>query len=247
MIRTLVIEDEMLAIDAIEVLIGYLKHDLRIVGTAADFESAVQLIESTKPDLVFLDIQLSDCSGFDVLKHTKFRNMEIIFTTAFSQFAVKAFEENAIGYLLKPIDPELFEKTVDRAVSIIGNQGQTAAKNSGIDRILEKFNRSFTVTNSEGTHVIDIMEVVQVEGSGAYSNIELKSGDKIMVSKNIGQFEADLRPSGFIRCHRSHLVNTEHIVRIQRQANGMLELSNGTRVPVSRSRRQELASLFKRR
>lgn len=246
MIRTVIIEDEKLAVDAIEILSKHVQYDLRIIGIASDFDSAVSLLESAKPDLAFLDIQLRNCDAFEVLRKSNYRGMEVIFTTAYSEFAMRAFEENAIGYLLKPVDPEQFAKVVDRAVTVIGSR-ENAEPNTGVDRILEKFDRSFTVTNSDGTHAIDIRDVVQIEGNGAYSNIRLKNGGTILVSKNIGQFETDLMTSGFVRCHRSHLVNSEHVVRIHRTGGGKLELSTGERVPVSRSKRQDLARLFSKR
>lgn len=245
MIRIAIVEDEENAIDALKSLLEYSKVLFELLGTASSHSEAVQLIEEKKPQLLFLDIQLTDCSGFDVLKDLIYREMEIIFTTAFNQFAIEAFEEHAVGYLLKPIDPELFMRTFTRACSLVDSK-KLYHQVKNYDSIITRFAQRFSISTMEGTRYLDTNDVIQIRGDGSYSHIHLKNGEVVMVSKNIGHFEDELKELGFIRCHRSHLVNPTHITGFIKRGGNKLKLSNGDTAAISRARKEEMENFRKK-
>lgn len=244
MIRVAIIEDEQHAIDALMALLQHSGARIELLGTASRYAESIELIEKTRPQLLFLDVQLRDCSGFDILRDSTYREMEVIFTTAFNQFAIKAFEEHAIGYLLKPIDPELFMKTFQRAATLLASK-KLMDRVRNYEGVVTHFINRLPITTMEGTRYLDLDNIIQIEGNGAYSNVHLRDGAVVVVSKNIGHFEEELKSSGFIRCHRSHLVNTAHITGWIKRGGSKLRLSNGTTVLVSRARKEEVESLKK--
>lgn len=228
--RTILIDDEPKALQSLESMLELFTDNLDIVGTAQSKKEAIDLILDKKPDLVFLDIELQDGDGFDVLEMFPRREFITIFVTAYDRYALDALRAKAFDYLLKPVDPDDLEVAVDKA--------QVAFRQNRIDAA----QRKLSLRTKDSTVFVSLNEIVRLEADNNYTKIVLKSEKTVLVSKTIKAFEKLLPRSLFVRVHQSHLVNFEEIQRYMRGDNLELEMSNGDKVPLSRSNKHLIES-----
>jgi two-component system LytT family response regulator len=232
----LIVDDEKLARDLLrEYLEGF--PEIEILGECSQGNEAVEKIEKLKPDLLFLDVQMPGMTGFDVLEEIE-HEPYVIFTTAYDQYAIKAFEKNAVDYLLKPLDEERFRQAIDRALK------RKMSEQSNIDDLLMNlrterkgpFEAHIFVQKSEKLFNLAVEEIVHLEASGDYTIITTKN-DQFVSSSGIGKLEDILNPDIFIRVHRSTIVNVNHLKEIERHFNGgmVVKMHNGKSFPVSRT------------
>lgn len=224
------IDDEPKALQSLESMLELFTDNLDIVGTAQSKKEAIDLILDKKPDLVFLDIELQDGDGFDVLEMFPRREFITIFVTAYDRYALDALRAKAFDYLLKPVDPDDLEVAVDKA--------QVAFRQNRIDAT----QRKLSLRTKDSTVFVSLNEIVRLEADNNYTKIVLKSEKTVLVSKTIKAFEKLLPRSLFVRVHQSHLVNFEEIQRYMRGDNLELEMSNGDKVPLSRSNKHLIES-----
>jgi len=243
MINVVIIDDEQDAINSIELIINEYCSNAQVIGTASSAAEGRTVILNKKPDLIFLDIEMPRGNGFDLLEMLPDRNFEIIFITAYNNFAIKAFKYSAIDYILKPIDIDEFIEAVDRAEQRIFQQKKGGAKvNDKYDILLENIKTSkpskIMVPTSEGHIYIEIVNINRVEAEGSYSMIYLTEEKKILVSKNLKEFENMLSDNNFFRPHNSHLINLEHVKKYVVKDGGYIEMNDETIVPISRRRKE---------
>ena len=233
----LIVDDEKLAR---ELLTEYLETfpEIEIVGEASNGTDAVTQIDKLKPDLLFLDVQMPGMTGFDVLDDIN-HEPYIIFVTAYDQYAIQAFEKNAVDYLLKPLDQERFRQAVDRALK----RKKTEAGN--IEDLLGSMRPNYTRANfeshifvqkSEKLFSLPVDEILHLEASGDYTIITTKN-DQFVSSSGIGKLEEIMNPDKFIRVHRSTIVNINYLKEIERHFNGgmVVKMQSGKSFPVSRT------------
>jgi two-component system LytT family response regulator len=226
-------------VDDIEDARLLLKQDLKegfdnveIVGEADGVVSGAKLIAKTKPDLVFLDIEMPDGDGFDLLEMLSDKNFKTIFITASDAHAIKAFKFSAIDYILKPLDTEELHRAVTKAIGTIDHKESMSLLQENISKPITQMER-IALNTQEKIHVERISNIVRCESDVNYTNIYLSDGSRIMVSKTLKEFDEMLKDYGFIRVHQSHLVNTEYIKAFVKTDGGHLTLSVGKYVPVS--------------
>lgn len=235
-ITCLIIDDEQLAR---ELLREYIEHipDMNVIGEAAKGKDAVEMIDNLKPDLIFLDVQMPGMTGFDVLdeiEHDPF----VIFTTAYDQYAIQAFEKNAVDYLLKPLDQERFKLAVERAISRMKLEQNNVGE---LLRSLKTENKTsydshIFVQKSEKLLNLAVEEIMFLEASGDYTILTTKS-DQFVSSSGIGKLEEILNPEIFIRVHRSTIININFLKEIEKHFNGgmIVKMQTGKSFPVSRT------------
>lgn len=232
----LIVDDEKLARDLLrEYLEGF--PNVQIVGECEQGNDAVEKIDKLKPDILFLDVQMPGMTGFDVLEEIE-HEPHVIFTTAYDQYAIKAFEKNAVDYLLKPLDEERFRAAVNRALK------RKLTEQNNIEDLLMSmrterkgpFEANIFVQKSEKLFNLPVDEIVYLEASGDYTIITTKS-DQFVSSSGIGKLEEILNPDIFIRVHRSTIVNVNSLKEIERHFNGgmVVKMQNGKSFPVSRT------------
>lgn len=240
MIHTIIVDDEPAAIDVLSELSRQLAPDLSIVGTASNGLEAIQLILEKSPQLVFLDIDMPKMNGLDVIEKIPKRNMEIIFTTGSSSYALKAFKVNAADYLLKPIDPAEFLLAMEK-VRVRLSRAELPAQPVNVNKI--------QLPTLNGMIYLDEDQILHVEGLGSYSNIVTTENEKIVVSRSIGQLELKLDPDLFFRCHNSHIVNLKYVTKFISKDGYSVILKNSVPVEVSRRSKdsllQKLSSMSK--
>lgn len=235
-INCLIIDDEPLARELLKEFLE--QHaDLNLIGECSKGTEAVDKIDELKPDLIFLDVQMPGMSGFDVLdeiNHDPF----VIFTTAYDQYAIKAFERNAVDYLLKPIDQERFKLAVDRAITRMNTEQNNVGE---LLRNMKTENKTsydshIFVQKSEKLINLPVEEIEHLEASGDYTILTTKN-DQFVSSSGIGKLEEILNPDTFIRVHRSTIININSLKEIEKHFNGgmIVKMNNGKSFPVSRT------------
>jgi two-component system LytT family response regulator len=248
--KTLIIEDELQAISALKSEIGIHCPQLEISGVARTVKEGIEKIKTLQPQLVFLDIQLSDGLGFDVLTASTEHKFKIIFTTAYSQYAIKAIKLSALDYLLKPIDPLELMESVEKA---LGQTNNDTLQNQ-FSVLMQQFeNKSETgqqivLKDTDKIYFIKMHDILFCKAEGAYTKFYLTNANPIFVSRNVGSFEELLAPAGFIRTHHSCLVNPTKIKMYDRKTdNGVLILEGGHIIPVSQRKKEMVLALLEGR
>ncbi len=231
----LIVDDEKLARELLrEYLEGF--PEIEIVGECAKGNEAVEQINKVKPDILFLDVQMPGMNGFDVLEEID-HEPYVIFTTAYDQYAIKAFEKNAVDYLLKPLDEERFRLAVNRALKRkTSEKGSVEELLRSIKAGTRNFESHIFVQKSEKLFNLPVEEIVFLEASGDYTIITTKN-DQYVSSSGIGKLEEIMDPDTFIRVHRSTIINLTYLKEIERHFNGgmVVKMQNGKSFPVSRT------------
>lgn len=235
-ITCVIVDDEKLARDLLREYIQQIP-DMEIVGEASKGKEAVEVIDKLMPDLIFLDVQMPGMNGFDVLDEIV-HDPYVIFCTAYDQYALKAFEKNAVDYILKPLDQERFKLGVERAISRMKVEQNNVGE---LLRNLKTENKTsydshIFVQKSEKLLNLPVEEIVYLEASGDYTILTTKN-DQFVSSSGIGKLEEILNPEIFIRVHRSTIININSLKEIEKHFNGgmVVKMLNGKSFPVSRT------------
>ena len=243
-IKTVIVDDEVSFINTLEILLE--KHpQFQIIGRARSVKKAIQLILEIEPELIFLDIQLGDGSGFDVLNvigHD--HGMEVVFVTAYDEYAVKAFRYSAVDYLLKPV-------IYQDLVAALGRVQHSLNSKLSMDRLEtlltnlqspEQTKKKIVLKETDTHHIIDLDDIMWCMADGSYTSFYLTDGRTIMVSKLLKEFEDMLRTNNFFRIHRSYLVNLNKVLKLEKAEGGVLHLQGNHQLPVSTRKREKLST-----
>ncbi len=244
--KTIIIEDEERNRVVLQSLIESYCPQLNIVGSAESVRDGINLIRRVMPKLIFMDIQLRGGTGFDILDKLPDLQASIIFTTAYDQYAVKAFKFSAIDYLLKPIDIDELKQAVARVIAL-GNNEMNEQKFQNLLNNLKAGHEEkpiMLVSTLDSIEFIKINDIVHVEAQGAYSKIHLVDGTSLLASKIIKEFEYLLSDHAFYRVHQSHIINVRYIQKYLKSQN-CFELEDGTRIQLARSRKEQFFEILK--
>lgn len=244
-LQVLIVDDEEFARENLAMLIADCCPQLTVGGMASGAKEARRQLEELNPDIVFLDIMMPGEDGFEFLKSIGERKFQVIFTTAFREYALKALRENAVDYLEKPIDIDELQRAVELAVQRIGEK-----KNSGITEVrISKILHDIALTNTvektviptrDGFAVVRNSDIIHLEAAENYTTLYCIGGKKYVSSKSIRTFEDRLDPNIFLRVHKSHIINfTHHLKEFNRTDGNLAVMSDGARVPVARRKLQE--------
>jgi len=251
MLTAIIIEDNHDAEEKLRFLLTkYCAGNIQIQASANSGQAGIATIAEHRPDLVFLDIELGDMTAFEMLERIEPVDFQVIFTTAHDHYAIKAIRHSAVDYLQKPIGREELLAAIARAeqspnrmqreqVSIL-NAGKTPNPSSVL--LPEKI----ALTTADGLIFIKIADIVRCESDRMYTVVTLAGGEKVMVSKPMGQLEDILDGQGFFRVHNSHLINMNHIRQFVRTDGGYVVMDDGATVSVARNRKEEFLELFSR-
>lgn len=242
MIRAIIIEDEKMSRETLRRMLEKYCPSVEIVAEADGYRTGLEQIKKHDPDVIFLDIQMPDGSGFRLLEELDEVNFEVIFTTAFDQFAIKAIKYSALDYLLKPIIPQ---DLVD-AIKKVERKRIETKKKKNLDVFLENIhsqeesNQKIVLSTSEMIHVINVDDIIRCESDNYYTYFFFTDGRKLLVSKTLKENEELLSNHNFIRPHKSHLVNVKYIKSFIRQEGGYIVMTDGSKIPVSRRKRDKI-------
>lgn len=241
--RTLIIEDEEQAISALRAEIQFHCPELEIVGFAQSVKDGIAKIRQLEPQLVFLDIQLSDGLGFDILDVVKEKNFCVIFTTAYSQYAIKAIKFSALDYLLKPIDGSELKLAVQKALQSNSHEQQQKIE-TFIQNQRQQGRKKIALPTSDGISIFELDSIVRCSSEGNYTCIYFTNGKKMLFAKTLKEFEELLGQSGFERVHHSHIVNLNHLSSYTNKDGGYVILSDKSTVPVSQRKKTQLLAIL---
>lgn len=245
MIKTMIIDDEPKNIKLLSGIIAEHCPTLEIVGSTDDLTEVAGLVEVLKPNLLLLDIEFPAGNIFTVLENLSYRNFQVIFVTAHNTYASEAFKQNAVDYILKPITKEALVYAVKRAEERISSSG-----NTDISKFLEKLKSSISypgkipIPSSEGILFVNQADIVRCEASGRYTFVYLISGKKITISRTLKEIEDLLDSWQFFRVHNSHIINLSMIKKYNRGKGGTAELTDGSIVEVSSSRKDDFLNIL---
>ncbi|MEI6456255.1 MAG: LytTR family DNA-binding domain-containing protein [bacterium] len=246
-LKTLIVDDEQDAVSFISSIIREYCPRLDIIGTAASVKEGVKIIIEEKPDLVFLDVEMPHGSGFDLLGHFPEKTFDVIFITAFNHYAIRAIKFSAVDYILKPININEFIEAVDK---VINKHSSNIDRNSNFSTLLENLRSSIpgrlAIPTSDGMEYLITKDIIRIEADRSYSWFYLSDKRRILVSKNLKEYQELLSERNFFRTHNSHLINLDYVKRFIRHEGGSVELTDGSHIPVSRSRRDLFLSQMKR-
>ena len=203
------------------------------------------MIEAFRPDLVFLDIEMPGGSGFKLLNNIKDVDFEVVFITAYEQFAIKAIRHDALDYLLKPVDPKELVAAVDKVKDAkykktIKKQYDSLLKNIDPDQLVVK---KISISTSDKIHLIEVDNIIRCESDNYYTIIYFKDGTNLLVSKTLKEMEQKLEEYDFVRTHKSHLVNMRCIMNFIKDEM-MVLLTDGTKVPVSKRKKERILEVI---
>lgn len=235
--NALIIDDEQKAREVLQLQLEYHVPEVKVIRQAHSADEASTLLLQFKPNIVFLDIKMPGKDGFAWLKSLDEYDFQIIFTTAYDQFAIKAIRFAAFDYLLKPVDAEELCAAMDRLLQEKTRQQKSLENLFYNAEQIDPYNYRLTIPTTEGTHYLDPAQIMHCEADGNYTHFFMEGGRRIVASRPLGHYLELLEGFDFIRCHKSHLV---HVPFVKKYGEQGLTLLNGTIVEVSRRRRADV-------
>jgi two-component system, LytTR family, response regulator len=242
----IIVDDEKHCREVIQHLLQKYCAEITVIASCASGNEALLCIEKASPDILFLDIEMPGMNGFELIEKIPQPGFEIIFTTAYNEYAIKAIKHSALDYLLKPVDKDELIEAVQRAKS---HQFTLAAQrvNNLVQLLNAKNNKRFAVPSSEGLIMVDADNIIYCESDSAYCKIFFNNNPKpLLISKTLKEVEDVLSPADFCRIHNSYLVNLKAVQRYIRGEGGEVVLNNGQHLPVSRTRKQDFLNLLEK-
>lgn len=234
---------------ALRLLLQQFCPEITEVEEAGGVQSALAAIRSFRPDILLLDVEMDDGSGFDLLNQVYNPDFQLIFVTAYNQYAIEAFKFSAIDYLLKPVDPEALQKSIQKAMLNIRNsnlQQQVQVLLQQLSGVQNK-ERKIVLKDIDNTWFIKVTDVLYCEAEGTYTRFHLQNGGPILVSKNLKEYEDILEPLGFLRTHHSFLANPDKIKSFDKTHGGALVLEGGLSIPVSQRKKDFVMQVLEKR
>ena len=245
MIRCVIVEDEEMARNVLKSLLAQYCPDVMVCAEADDVISGKNMIETFRPDLVFLDIEMPGGSGFKLLTSIENKDFEVVFITAYEQFAIKAIRHDALDYILKPIDPKELVAAVEKVneakyKKTLKKQYDNLLKNLDPEQLVV---RKISLSTADKIHLIDVDDIIRCESDNYYTIIFFKDGTSLLVSKTLKDMEQKLEEYDFVRTHKSHLVNMRCIMNFIKDEM-MVVMTDGTKVPVSKRKKEKILEVI---
>ena len=243
-IRAILIDDEEKALEGLQIKVNLFFRDIEIIALCNNPENAIETINQTKPDLIFIDIEMPVLSGFDMLAKIDNPTFEIIFVTAYNNYAIEAIKNCAIGYIVKPIDNDELKQAVENAIKNI-NQKTAFEKNMQLLSNLgnNSSKTSIAIPSQKGLSFIKKEKIIRFEGVDGYTKIYCIDEKPFLSSYSIGKFSKIVCDSNFFLCHKSHLVNLNFVKSILKE--GTLELIDNSTIAIAKTKKNELLEKMK--
>ncbi|GHE45540.1 LytR/AlgR family response regulator transcription factor [Sphingobacterium griseoflavum] len=246
-ISYLIVDDEP---NNIAVLKNYLKKhtdSMHLLGTACHVDEAVALIKECQPELIFLDIQMPQKNGFDLLQELGERNFEVIFVTAYDRFGIQAIKFSALDYLLKPLNFTELENALAKAMHKVKEK----KRNANLENLIQNLNNKvfddhkIALPTGRETRYIAVSSIVRCQADNNYTEIHLHDGECIIISKTLKEYDELLSPYGFLRTHQSHLINPSYLLSLSKGQSPQIHMYGGNVVPIARQKKEYIYNALK--
>jgi len=251
MITALLIDDDSNLRTGMKGLLSMYAPNINILGEADSVKGGITAIAEHRPDVVFLDIQLGDGTGFDILEQLAQKQgkltFHVVFITAHEEYAVKAFRFSALDYLLKPVDPEDLRKVVDKITKVLANNDSYAHIDLLLENIrkkVDKFKR-IALSTSDGIHLFEVSDIIRLESQDNYTKFYIKDNKPVLIAKTLKEYEDLLSEQGFERIHQSHLINLAYLKSYIKKDGGYAVMADNSHLPISQRKRERLQELLK--
>ena len=246
MIKAIIIDDDT-AMQAVNSrLLSEYFPEIELAGTANSIKSGIELIRAENPDLVLLDIELSDGTGFQLLQKLQPYNFKVVFITGFDSFGIKAIKFSALDYILKPVNETEFQQAIQRAVKLIEKNESALPQ---LEVLMESFkqemhSKKIVLRTADTMHIIDISDICFCKSDNSYTTFYFEDDEPILVSKGLKEYESLLSGHGFFRPHQSYLVNLNHVKKVDKSDGGFIIMKNKKEIPVSMRQMKNLVGLL---
>lgn len=246
MINAIIIDDERTSRDTLRKMIQRYCPEVQVIAEADGYQSGIQILKQYSPDVIFLDIQMPDGSGFKLLENINKLDFEVVFTTAYDQYAIKAIKCSALDYLMKPIDAAELKAAVEKVSQINIKPSVNKKVEVLVDSLKrpERYPDRIVLNTADTIHVVDSNNIMHCESDDYYTRFFFTDKTSLLISKTLKEVEEMLAGHNFIRVHKSHLVNISYIISFDKSTGGNLVLEDGSQIPVSRRKRDSLHDLL---
>lgn len=235
--NALIVDDEMDAATALRLLLEKTCDNVKITGICLSVVEAIKFINKEQIDILFLDIEMPGGDGFDLLEILKNKMPYVIFTTAHHEYAIKAIKYGARDYLLKPLDPDELVAAIQKASEHLNKNEKNSIPSASLSSLAVRTNKEILFLNKE--------DILYIRADGRYSEIVCKSDRRYNICKNIGELEAELGGDSFFRVHKSYLINCKHILKINSNDGGFIEMCDQKEIEISRRKKAEFLHFLK--
>lgn len=237
--KILIIDDENRTRDLIAKMIDSFGFDVETIPEGESVQSGIKAIETHNPDIVFIDIQMPDGTGFDVIRSIENKKFEVIFITAHEEFAIKAIKFSALDYLLKPVDTSELKAALEKALAVIEENNNGYSQFDALQKnIIPNEKRRLVLKTQQSVHVVELDQIIRCEADRNYTSFFLLDDKKILVSKTLKEYEMLLSGYNFLRVQQSHLINVSYVDRYDKKNGGAVVMKNGAEVPLSPAKRE---------
>lgn len=250
MIKAILIDDDHHLRTGLKALLERYTDDIAIIGEAESVKTGIEAVQKYNPQVIFLDIHLSDGTGFDMLEKLSGQGKikaHIVFITAHEQYAVKAFKFSALDFILKPVDFEELQHTIAKIKEVV-NQNSSFEH---IDLLLENIRKKvdnfkrIALSTSDGIHLFDVADIIRCEAKVNYTQFYIKNHKPVLISRTLKEYEEILSEHGFERVHQSHLINLSYLKSYIRSDGGYAIMSDNTTIPIAQSKKEKLQELIR--
>ena len=244
MLKIAIIDDEPKSLQFNASLVELYTSDCSVLMTHSDPQEGLESILKNPPDLLLLDIEMPGMTGFELLKKVAILNFDVIFITAYNKYAIEAFQHHALDYLLKPVQPNLFVKAIEKAKVRKAQKSELKDLKALKDSLLngvpskEKQESRVSLSTMKSIEFVKLNQIIRIEAGGTYATFNLINNNNIVVSKNLGYYK-DLENYNIMRCQKSHMVNLHHVIRYL-NSDSSVEMTDHSIIPVSTSKKEEL-------
>jgi two-component system, LytTR family, response regulator len=239
--KVTIVDDEFKARDALEKILKKQFPEIAVLASAGTVKEGYEAIRNDPPDLLLLDVELPDGTGFDLLKRIAPAQFKVVFITGHQEYAIEAIKFSALDYILKPFDSDELRQAVEKARKVINHNEQhiqLETLNGNLHK--KKRLRRIILPTADNLHVVEVNEIIRAEADSNYTTFRLTGGKKIMVSRTMKEYDDMLAGAGVFRVHQSHLVNIVHIDKFIKRGGGYLQMKDGSTVPVSPSLKKKV-------
>lgn len=251
MITAILIDDDANLRSGLKSMLGIYAPEIDIIGEADSVKTGVLILQALQPQVVFMDIQLGDGNGFDILEQLASKNgkstSHIVFVTAYEEYAIKAFRFSALDFLLKPIDPEELEKVIGKIKQVVAKKDNYAHIDLLLENIRKKVDnfKRIALSTSDGIHLFEISDIIRCESEDNYTKFYLKNNKPVLISKTLKEYEELLTEHGFERIHQSHLINLAYLKSYIKKDGGYVVMSDNSNLPISQRKKDRLQELLR--
>jgi two-component system, LytTR family, response regulator len=225
--------------------------NIKVIGEADSVRTGVETINQLNPEVLFLDIQLTDGTGFDLLEQLASKNgkitSQVVFITAHEQYAIKAFRFSALDFLLKPVDPEELQKVISKINDVLSKSENYAHIDLLLENIRKKVDnfKRIALSTADGIHLFEISDIIRCESEDNYTKFYIKNNKPILISKTLKEYEELLTEHGFERIHQSHLINLAYLKSYIKKDGGYVVMADNSNLPISQRKKERLQELLK--